>query len=589
MSRLQFFSVRQIALAVLITGTVLSFAAGILSHRFDTALKLQQYEDDVRDEAREFLRHFDAVRLTLNSLVALAAASREVTPEEFAVFTDALILNIDEHSTARAAIREFGWIDLDAGPRHPAYVRTFEGRERPTSLLPRGRNAVAAIFDSGGSLSDTVIIGGVPFSHHDSSGQRATDSLITLLGPVMETSRGGAVDTRGPIRAAVFEVVDIEVLIAAARRNSTTANMTSFRFVDNAGSEAGRGELTRVGPAVQTIGPRALRTTLAGRPVELTFGPHADAVAAGPSSTSIALTVIGLVLTALLAFYLVLVGHQNEAFEEARNAAEHAHEQKARFLANMSHELRTPMNGIIGMAHMIGMARLDANQRDYLDSLLLSADGLLHVLNDILEFSRAESGHIRMAPEPTDIVELMLDVRMSFWPLANEKNIDLIADFDDEVPRCVEIDPVRLRQVMTNLVSNAIKFTREGKVVIHLSGRRLSGPEAIADLTLTVSDTGIGIPEEAHPRIFERFFQADNSSTKEFGGTGLGLAICKQFMGLMGGSISFKSAAGEGTTFTVTLTAPIADPVSETEGAKAASRRIPPARVLAAGTVSAGS
>ncbi len=248
----------------------------------------------------------------------------------------------------------------------------------------------------------------------------------------------------------------------------------------------------------------------------------------------------------------------------ARREAEAANESKSAFLANMSHEIRTPMNGVIGMLHLLLEERLPVEAKSHAEAAHAAAQGLMRLLDDVLDISRLESGELRLETTSFDPADVARKVISLFSARAIEKGLELTLHVDSAVPEFVEGDPLRLCQVLSNLVSNAIKFTGAGRVYLGVSFMRSDdGPR----LRCEVRDTGIGISEEVRGRLFRRFSQADASTTRRFGGTGLGLAICRELVELMGGRIDVTSAAGKGSAFWFEIPAQAADaPVVEVAG-----------------------
>lgn len=244
----------------------------------------------------------------------------------------------------------------------------------------------------------------------------------------------------------------------------------------------------------------------------------------------------------------------------AKEKAEYANKAKSLFLANMSHEIRTPMNGVIGMADILKRTDLVPFQRDYLDVIIKSGQTLLSIINDILDFSKIESGKLDLEYAPVNIrtvVEEVADVQII---QANEKSLDFLTYVDPDIPEFILGDYVRLKQVITNLSNNAVKFTAKGEVCVSAELVRTTGEEH--EVLFKVKDSGIGIPKAHQNKLFQSFTQVDSSTTRKFGGTGLGLAICQKLVAAMGGRIELNSEDGKGAEFSFRLT------FKETEGTK---------------------
>ena len=275
-----------------------------------------------------------------------------------------------------------------------------------------------------------------------------------------------------------------------------------------------------------------------------------------------------------------------EQLTEARDAAEAANVLKSQFLANMSHEIRTPLNGVLAMAQIMAMGELSDTQRERLNVVRQSGEALLAILNDVLDLSKIEAGKMELEPIEFELGDIAKHAEAAYGEMAKRKGLNLIIEMDQSAVGRHFGDVGRLRQIASNLVSNALKFTEKGEVRLSLREEDENGREM---LHLTVSDTGIGIPAEKIPMLFQKFTQVDSSTTRKFGGTGLGLAICRELAGLMNGRIWVESCEDEGSAFHLLAplprvkTAVSAQPAAaNTDSAPSLAGGPRPVRVLAA-------
>lgn len=381
-----------------------------------------------------------------------------------------------------------------------------------------------------------------------------TSLLPDLLNYSVVMSQSMPVASGSEGRVVVYAAIDMDGLIATAAKSLEFSTVESVRFESPGFSH-------RIDYPVEAHWMDAFYTpeTLT---FSVTFGRgtniHVTLLSRSEPLASLFVMLFGLAALGAASFFMALAFRRMQRIsasklQQALTAATKANEAKSLFLANMSHEIRTPLNGVLGMAELLGRSEITSDQRRYVEQIKASGGTLLAILNDILDISKLESGQLAIDMVRTDLPRLVTEVASFFASNAHEKRLELILDLDPRLPIEASIDPVRLRQVLSNLLSNAIKFTEKGEIVLSVNLQTYDPAKERAIVGFAVTDSGVGISDQNIVKLFSRFTQAENKTTRVYGGTGLGLAICKEICEIMGGTIGVKSELGVGSTFSFAL------------------------------------
>lgn len=524
----------------LLVGVMLAALMAVLAlFHFVSRHETQRMEALFQQQAHEQVESL-GVRLsvyaeTLHSLRRLWEASESVEADEFARFAGGAL---EDHPD----IRSLAWVPVSPDHMQVAYATPGDGRLRAgMDLAPDHRLVVAR--DEARASGKMVI---APYTGH-AVGAEMADALIMMV-PIytQPVATVEAADRERLFAGVALGVFDLD---EAARKGAIRNGLPIVM-------EEGGLHLPYLHAQEQPdTWPMRWQKDLRkdGRTWHVTVLSPQGYRAAHRSLQTVTLLGGGLLLVGMLQALLLsmrrtmLLQLQATEAERARALAEQAAQTKSSFLATMSHEIRTPMNGVIGMTQLLSDTSLSAEQQHYVSTIRQSCEALLRIINDILDHSKIEAGKLELEQVPFSLPRLLDECASLFAPVSTESGVGLRVESDPDLPTDVTGDPVRIRQILINLLANAFKFTREGNVVLRV--RLHGGNKDTSVVHFEVEDTGIGMDAQQRARLFEAFSQGDSSITRKYGGTGLGLSICRQLVGLMHGEIGVNSEPGNGSVF----------------------------------------
>lgn len=528
---------RGMLIGVMLAALVAVLALFHLVSRHEAVLLEKGFQQQAREQVERLDVRLSVYTENLHSLRRLWESSQSVEEAEFALFTAGAL---EDHPDIRA----LAWVPATSPYMQVAYVSPVNSRL--VQGMPLGVDArMLAARDEAMASGKAVIVaqGRAPSAFAD---------VLLMMVPVY--ARPSAIvpapDRASEFRGVVLGVFEPRQLAREGGAFDSGAVMLPMQI-----SEQGLLLPYLQGAAGTDTWPMTWETDFSrgGRDWHVTVTSPAGYRATHRSLQTVMLLGGGLLLVGMLQALLLsmrrtmLLQLKTAEAEQARELAEQTAQTKSSFLATMSHEIRTPMNGVIGMTQLLSDTRLTSEQQHYVSTIRQSCEALLRIINDILDHSKIEAGKLEVEQVPFSLPSLLDECASLFTLVSGQSGVQLSVESGADLPTDVIGDPVRIRQILINLLANAFKFTREGKVVLRV--RTHGGSAGTAMVHFEVEDTGIGMDEQQRARLFEAFSQGDSSITRKYGGTGLGLSICRQLVGLMHGEIGVSSEPGHGSVF----------------------------------------
>lgn len=535
---------------MLLVGASLAFGVAFYAHKHQHDSSYQNFVHLVEMDYALISYQIESHEKILSSLGRFYTSSDNVTDVDFKNFTQE---EIEEYKSFDA----LGWIDYDPSQQKfywshisPDFYNDIKRKEIVSGLwFELIKKTVESEKSSYFLITpDSYFFNDIHQGIHD---QNETENHIGLLYPVYQYIQSSDQKLQKTLRGIAFSIIDIEYLIyeVSAKKIYYDHNLFNLTVTQSDNKKEEKIIFSHQESGADFLYGVKRNLSLGNLSLSLYYIPSQDFISQYASGSSYVIFAALSGLTLALIFLRQMTMSMN-FLKVSRARAEELNRLKSDFLATMSHEIRTPMNGILGMAELILGTKPSRQVENYARTIIGSGETLLDIINDILDFSKIEAGKMQIDPMDIDMLELVDDLAALYSTKATDKAVELVVRYVPGSERFVYADPVRVRQVLGNLVSNAIKFTDKGHITITIEELKdILRDDKKAVLRFSVKDTGIGLPQDIQEKIFEKFSQGDSSTTRKYGGTGLGLNISKSLVNMMGGKIGVSSRLGEGSTF----------------------------------------